>query len=194
MWSASEIKDGLWRVTVAIGIGIAVAMCLALPAATSAAANESASRCGAGRIRTVSGCTSLAAAGLQIKRIVNQALVKQDLRAALVRVDVGNRTLATAAAGESMAGVPANLRMHFRIGSIAIPYLIDLVLQLQDQGRLSLNDPVSKWFPDLPNTDRVTLRMLANSTSGYPDWVQETPRSSKRSTPTPSGNGPRRSC
>jgi len=67
--------------------------------------------------------------------------------------------------------------MHFRIGSIAIPYVIDLLLQLQDRGRLSLDDPVSNWLPDLPNADRVTLRMLANSTSGYADWIQENPTS-----------------
>ena len=65
--------------------------------------------------------------------------------------------------------------MHFRIGSIAIPYLIDLLLQLQDRGRLSLDNRVSKWFPDLPNADGVTLRMLASSTSGYPDWIQGNP-------------------
>jgi D-alanyl-D-alanine carboxypeptidase len=74
-----------------------------------------------------------------------------------------------------MAGVPANLRMHFRIGSIAIPYVIDLLLQLQDEGRLSLDDSVSNWLPSLPDADRVTLRMLATSTSGYADWVQENP-------------------
>ena len=59
--------------------------------------------------------------------------------------------------------------MHFRIGAMAIPYLINVLLQLQDQGRLSLDDPVSNWLPDLPNADRVTLRMLASNTSGYPD-------------------------
>jgi CubicO group peptidase (beta-lactamase class C family) len=65
--------------------------------------------------------------------------------------------------------------MHFRIGAIAIPYLIDLLLQLEDEGELSLDDPVSNWLPGLPNADRVTLRMLANSTSGYPDWLQGNP-------------------
>jgi D-alanyl-D-alanine carboxypeptidase len=156
-------------------IAVAIAICIALPTAASAASNQAAGRCGAGKIRTASGCTSLAAARRQVKKIVNRTLVEQHLRAALVRVDVGNRTLATATSGQSMAGVPASLRMHFRIGSIAIPYLIDLVLQLQDQGRLSLDDPVSKWFPRLPNADRVTLRMLASVTSGYPDWIQENP-------------------
>jgi len=71
--------------------------------------------------------------------------------------------------------VPANLRMHFRDGAIAIPYVIDLLLQLQDEGRLSLDDPVSNWLPSLLNADRVTLRMLANSTSGYADWIQGNP-------------------
>jgi D-alanyl-D-alanine carboxypeptidase len=74
-----------------------------------------------------------------------------------------------------MAGAPATRRMHFRIGSIAIPYLIDQLLILQDEGKLSLDDPVSNWLPGLPNGDRVTLRMLANSTSGYPDWIQGNP-------------------
>jgi CubicO group peptidase (beta-lactamase class C family) len=124
---------------------------------------------------TASGCTSPAAAGRKIQAIVDQSLEENGLRGVLTRVDLRDRTLARVAAGESMAGVPTNLRMHFRIGSIAIPYVIDLLLQLQDRGRLSLDDPVSNWLPDLPNADRVTLRMLANSTSGYADWIQENP-------------------
>jgi hypothetical protein len=39
------------------------------------------------------------------------------------------------------------LRMQTRIGSIAIPYLIDVLFQLRDAGRLSLDDPLSKYFP-----------------------------------------------
>lgn len=173
--AARAIRHRLRGTAPAVAIAVAMAICMALPTAAPAAANKTASRCGTGKIRTASGCTSLAAARRHVKKIVNQTLVEQHLRAALVRVDVGDRTLATASPGESMAGVPANLRMHFRIGSIAIPYLIDLVLQLQDQGRLSLDDPVSKWFPHLPNANRVTLRMLASVTSGYPDWIQENP-------------------
>jgi CubicO group peptidase (beta-lactamase class C family) len=62
--------------------------------------------------------------------------------------------------------------MYFRIGSIAIPYLIDLLLQLEDEGKLSLNDKLAKYRPNFPESNEVTLRMLANVTSGYPDWVQ----------------------
>ncbi len=125
-----------------------------------------------GEIRTADGCTSYAKAKRAIKDIVRGTVRKEDLQAALLRVDVGNRKLVTSSPGESMAGVPATMRMNIRIGSVTIPYVIDLLLQLQDRGRLSLDDHLAKWFPQLPNADRVTLRMLASATSGYPDWVQ----------------------
>ena len=154
------------------GLVIVASLCVVLQAPASASA---ASPCPGSEIRTASGCTTFAAAGRQVDAIVNQAARDNDLRAALARIDIGDRTLSRTATGESMAGIPATLRMHFRIGSIAIPYLIDLVLQLQDRGKLSLDDPVSNWLPGLPNADRVSLRMLANSTSGYPDWIQGNP-------------------
>jgi CubicO group peptidase (beta-lactamase class C family) len=162
--------NGVKTVKVAFGIAIAASLCL-LPAASASAAGP----CPGSEIPTASGCTSFAAAGRQVDAIVERAAQDNDLRAALVRIDVRDRTLTRVATGESIAGEPASLRMHFRIGSIAIPYLIDLLLQLEDEGELSLDDPVSNWLPGLPNADRVTLRMLANSTSGYPDWIQGNP-------------------
>jgi D-alanyl-D-alanine carboxypeptidase len=65
--------------------------------------------------------------------------------------------------------------MHFRIGSMAIPYLTTLLLQLRDEGRVRLDDRLSEWFPALPNADRITLRMLANNTSGYRHYIQGNP-------------------
>jgi CubicO group peptidase (beta-lactamase class C family) len=37
---------------------------------------------------------------------------------------------------------------------------------------VTLDDPLATWLPDLPDADAVTLRMLANMTAGYPDFVQ----------------------
>jgi CubicO group peptidase (beta-lactamase class C family) len=65
--------------------------------------------------------------------------------------------------------------MKWRPGSMAIPMLTTLVLQLQEQGKLRLDDTLSKWYPDYPNADKVTLRMLSSVTSGYPDYIQENP-------------------
>jgi CubicO group peptidase (beta-lactamase class C family) len=111
-------------------------------------------------------------AAQHIVALARQTMVENDLKAVILRVDVGNRTLVSTGLGQSMAGVPATRRMHFRIGSMAIPYLTTLLLQLQDKGRLSIDDRLSKWVPELPNADRITLKMLANSTSGYADHVQ----------------------
>jgi CubicO group peptidase (beta-lactamase class C family) len=47
-----------------------------------------------------------------------------------------------------------------------------LLLRLVDQQQVSLDDPLATWVPDLPDADAVTLRMLANMTAGYPDFVQ----------------------
>ena len=48
-----------------------------------------------------------------------------------------------------------------------------LVLQLVEEGRLTLDDPLSTWLPDFPNIDnRTTIRQLLNHTSGIYDYVK----------------------
>lgn len=140
------------------------------PAASPSPARAGA--CGAARLQTADGCVSRAAARRRIEAIVRDEMARQGLKAAIVRVDTGTRPLLSRAYGQSMAGVPANRDMHFRIGSMAIPYLITVLLQLQEEGRLSLDDKLSEFRPQLPDANRITLRMLAENTSGYLDWIQ----------------------
>ena len=45
-----------------------------------------------------------------------------------------------------------------------------LAFQLQQEGKLSLDDAISTWLPDYPNGDAITLRMLLNHTSGIADY------------------------
>jgi len=98
---------------------------------------------------------------------------EQHLAGLIVRVDRGNRHVVTAALGESMTGVPATPQMHFRNGAVAIFYVSTLLLRLVDQQVVGLDDPLATWLPDLPDADKVTLRMLANMTAGYPDFEQD---------------------
>jgi CubicO group peptidase (beta-lactamase class C family) len=129
--------------------------------------------CGPGLLETSSGCVKPGLARRHVEAMVKAAMPELGLRATIVRVDTGEEALVNAGFGNSMKGVPASPRMYFRIGSIAIPYLIDLLLQLEDEGKLSLDDKLAKYRPNFPEADEVTLRMLASVTSGYPDWVQE---------------------
>ena len=107
-----------------------------------------------------------------IVAIAREVMAKQDAKAVIVRVTSDGQEIVTAALGESMTGVPATADMHFRNGAVAFFYVATLLLRLVDQKVVALDDPLAKWLPDLPDADRVTLRMLANLTAGYPDYVQ----------------------
>ncbi|GAA2708243.1 serine hydrolase domain-containing protein [Actinoplanes palleronii] len=111
----------------------------------------------------------------QIVDIVRTARREFDLSAALVRVSVGGREVVTAAVGDAMTGVPASTGMHFRVGSVGIAYLNIVLLQLADKGIVKLDEPIARWLPALPRADKVTLRMLGSSMSGYPDYVTYEP-------------------
>ncbi|OJU85008.1 MAG: hypothetical protein BGO11_04480 [Solirubrobacterales bacterium 70-9] len=156
---------------------LACAALLAAAATSTAAPAPSASAsaattCTEGRVPTSAGCVDRAVARRHVEALIQEAMPEMGLRATIVRVQTGTQKLVDAAYGNSMKGVPARPDMYFRIGSMAIPYLINLVLELEDEGKLSLNDRLAKYRPNFPDADQVTLRMLANSTSGYPDWIQ----------------------
>lgn len=106
-----------------------------------------------------------------IDAIVQGALAQRHLRSVIVRVTVDGKNIITKAYGESMAGVPATTDMHFRNGAVAISYVSTLLLQLVDEKKVSLDDKISKWVPEIPHSDEVTLGELARMTSGYPDFV-----------------------
>jgi D-alanyl-D-alanine carboxypeptidase len=78
----------------------------------------------------------------------------------------------TGAAGRSEPSKALAPDMLFDIASIGKNFLAILVCQLAEEGRLSLDDPLSKWLPDYPNVDNsITIRQLLNHTSGLFDWV-----------------------
>src|SRR5215216_6312476 len=107
-----------------------------------------------------------------IVAIARDIMEKQDVKAVIVRVTIDGQEVVTEALGESMTGVPATTDMHFRNGAVAISYMSTLLLLLVDQQVITLDDPLATWLPDLPDAEQVTLRMLANMTAGYPDYVQ----------------------
>jgi D-alanyl-D-alanine carboxypeptidase len=70
--------------------------------------------------------------------------------------------------------VPANGR--FRAGSITKTFLAVVVLQLVEDGRLRLDDPVERWLPGVvPGGDKITVRHLLNHTSGLYDYKRTLP-------------------
>ena len=61
---------------------------------------------------------------------------------------------------------PVSFDDHVRIGSNTKPFTGTVILQLAQEGKLSLDDPVSKYRPDVPNGDNITITQLLNMRSG----------------------------
>ena len=69
---------------------------------------------------------------------------------------------------------PAQTGMRYSIGSISKQFTATAMLMLQEQGKLSLDDKVGKYVPDLTRANEVTIRQLLSHTSGYQDdWPQD---------------------
>ena len=68
---------------------------------------------------------------------------------------------------------PMRVEDHFRIGSITKTFTATLLLILADEKKLGLDDAVSKYVTWVPNGDKITLRMLADMTSGLHSYTED---------------------
>lgn len=78
------------------------------------------------------------------------------------------------AAGEAVVGG------HFRIGSATKTFVATVVLQLVDEGRVGLDDPVDRYVAGVPKGDLITVRQVLNHTSGLYDYAHEEGYSTNR--------------
>ena len=69
---------------------------------------------------------------------------------------------------------PATTGMVYSIGSISKQFTTAALLLLAEEGKLSLDDTVGRWLPDLTRANEVTIRQMLSMTSGYQDyWPQD---------------------
>ncbi|MEO6827040.1 MAG: serine hydrolase domain-containing protein [Microbacteriaceae bacterium] len=61
--------------------------------------------------------------------------------------------------------------LYHRIGSVTKTFVATAVLQLAEQGKLSLDDPVDNYVPGVPNGTHITLRELITMTSGLANFA-----------------------
>jgi CubicO group peptidase (beta-lactamase class C family) len=59
--------------------------------------------------------------------------------------------------------------------SITKQFTASAILKLQEEGKLSVNDKLSKYIPDFPRGNEVTLRAIADHTSGIHDYSPAEP-------------------
>lgn len=108
-----------------------------------------------------------------VERLARGAVPEHHLRSIIVRVTRDGTNVYTGAIGESMTGVPATPDMHYRNGAFAFTYISEIIAKMTDQKKVSLDDELARWMPELPNADRITVKNLLNMTSGYADYVYQ---------------------
>ncbi len=110
-----------------------------------------------------------------IDTIANQILAATKVPSASIAVVKDGRIAYLQAYGLARISPPmqATPVMHYSIGSISKQFTAAAVLLLAQEGKLTLDDPVSKFLPGLTRGSEVTLRMLLSHTSGYQDFWPE---------------------
>jgi len=61
---------------------------------------------------------------------------------------------------------------RFRIGSLTKTFTCTVILQLIDEKKLTLDETIDKYFPNLPNAKNITIRMLGDMTSGLYNYSE----------------------
>jgi CubicO group peptidase (beta-lactamase class C family) len=67
----------------------------------------------------------------------------------------------------------ATTDMQYSIGSVSKQFTAALILMLVEDGKMTLDDPVGKYLPELTRANEVTVRELLSMTTGYQDYWPE---------------------
>jgi D-alanyl-D-alanine carboxypeptidase len=112
----------------------------------------------------------------QLEAVVSAAMEEFGIPGAAVGIwtSSGHWTMAAGLA-DVAAKRPVKLRDHFAIRSITKSFTVTIVLQLVagSNGAVSLDDPIAKYLQGVPNGRDITLRELANMTSGLYNYSQD---------------------
>jgi len=117
-----------------------------------------------------------AATRASIDQAATKALAETGVPSASVAVVKDAEIVYTQAYGDARIDpvVAARSDMRYSIGSISKQFTATAVLMLVEEGKLSLDDHVSRFLPDLTRANEVTVRELLSHTSGYSDyWPQD---------------------
>lgn len=82
-------------------------------------------------------------------------------------------------------GTPVSGNHLFKIGSCTKTFVAATLMMLAEDDLVDLDEPVKRWFPDLPRSDEILVRHLINHRSGLPEFEFDVPMTADR-TWTPS--------
>ena len=111
----------------------------------------------------------------QLQSALEATMAEYGVPGAAVGVWIPGEGSWTTAAGLANVeeGVAVTTDMTWPIRSITKSYTVTLLLQLADEGALSLDDTLDQYVDGITNGDSITLLQLANMSSGVADYVNE---------------------
>ena len=111
----------------------------------------------------------------RIRAALNNRIREYGVKGASAAVVFPDGAIHRVCAGISHDSVAMSPDMLFAIGSITKNLVAALILQLVEEGTLSLDDSLHKWLPPIPNVDgTITVRQMLNHTSGiFMFWDNE---------------------
>jgi len=119
------------------------------------------------------------AGGHDATRRAVEAAVKDGVPGVTLTAEDAHGTWSTTAgAGNLRTGEPRSVRDRYRVGSITKTFVSTVLLQLEAEGRLSLDDTVEKWLPGVVRGNghdgrAITVRQLLNHTSGVFNYTRD---------------------
>ncbi len=107
------------------------------------------------------------------ERLMDEQKLGRDGPGVALLVARGDQLLYKGARGMASLelGVPLSPAQSFRIGSVTKQFGAAALLKLVDEGRAKLDDPLSKFLPDYPGGDKITLAQLLNHSSGVKSYT-----------------------
>ncbi|MCQ4120393.1 serine hydrolase domain-containing protein [Rhodococcus tibetensis] len=159
--------------------GLVAAAAAVLLVATAACAEDASDQSATSATQTSQAGTSAAGGGAQLDSAVaerlDEAIENTMARASIPGVMVGvwgadgNYVKAFGVADKS-SGTPMTTDDYSRIGSVTKTFTVTGVLQLVDEGKVGLDDPIAKYIDGVPLGDQITIRQLARMQSGLANY------------------------
>ena len=113
--------------------------------------------------------------GTSLDQALAEAVRKSGVPSASIGIVQGGKVVYLRAFGAAKLEptVPAEPSMAYPIGSITKQFTAACLLLLMQDGKLTIDDPVSRWLPLLTRAHDVTIAELLSHTSGYEDYAPQ---------------------
>jgi D-alanyl-D-alanine carboxypeptidase len=109
----------------------------------------------------------------ELQQVLDNKLKELDVPGIQASVRMGNFYWhSTSGSIDLKKGEKLTAEHILRIGSVTKNFTAAIILKLYEQGKISLDDKMNKWFPEYPKSDTITIRQLLNHSSGIYNYTE----------------------